>query len=326
MNLHAPWLVASSEESAAADSSSSTVTTTTTPATTSSSKQARTASASIVSVVIMALFLPQRAASFALAGGRSGLPAHILKRSTLLSESAAAASASASASDVASGSAVSTATTTTATAAAPLPGFFHMSSSLQQQPLPPSWSRTLPSTSLSGDSIAAAREKLEHDMKRNYTLNVGRAIETLRDEVPLMLSEAMDLSIFSEDVTLTDRPGHAIATGKKQYAAFFASLRLARRVTLSNPTVEIKALRYLDWRGEISVKFQITAAAPLGMEPLSFDAVSVYRLNEKGLIDEHRVDDITRMNLFERPSLFEGLPLRNLVFNGPAQSPMPMPF
>ena len=90
--------------------------------------------------------------------------------------------------------------------------------------------------------------------------------------------------------------------------------------------MEIKALRYLDWRGEISVKFQITAAAPLGMEPLSFDAVSVYRLNEKGLIDEHRVDDITRMNLFERPSLFEGLPLRNLVFNGPAQSPMPMPF
>jgi hypothetical protein len=192
--------------------------------------------------------------------------------------------------------------------------------------LPPSVTTQLGSYGLPDDTIAAAREKLEHDMKRNYTLNVGRAIETLRDEIPHMLTEAMDLSIFSEDVVLTDRPGHAIATGKRQYSAFLASLRMARRLTLSNPSVEIQALRYLDWRGEISVKFQITAAAPLGMEPISFDAISVYRLNEQGLIDEHRIDDVTRMNLFERPSLLEGLPLRNLVFNGQQPSPVPMPF
>ena len=253
----------------------------------------------------MASLLSQRAASFALVGGRRSAPA-FLKRAAVLEGSDMVLAAG-------RGSGGATAP--------------HRDVDLFGEGTGAVYARSQPLHIMTDDlTIAAAREKLEHDMKRNFTLNVGRAIETLRDEVPNMLSQPMDLSIFSEDVMLTDRPGHAIATGKNQYAAFFATLRMARRLTLSSPTVEIKALRYLDWRSEISVKFTITASAPLGMEPITFDAISVYKLNDQGLIYEHRIDDVTRMNLFDRPSLFENLPLGNLVWNGPQKAPVPMPF
>lgn len=165
-------------------------------------------------------------------------------------------------------------------------------------------------------------EALEQDLKRNFTCNVGKAIETLRDEVPLLLREAPTLDIYSEDVILSD-PNGQILRGKNAYSVFFASLRMARRLSLTQPVVEIKSLRYLDWKNEICVRFSVELEGPLGMDPIYLDAISVYRLNSQGLIAEHRIDDVTRLNLFQRPSLLTSLP-RSLVWGG-VRSPMPVP-
>jgi hypothetical protein len=126
---------------------------------------------------------------------------------------------------------------------------------------------------------------------------------------------------------LTD-PNGVLVRGRSSYSAFFAGLRMARRLTLAAPTVTVLSLRYVDWRSEVNVRFRVEAASPLGGAPLVFDALSVYKLNAEGLVHEHRIDDVTKNNLFAPgPSLFQNLP-RNLLWGGGLgqPAPMPMPF
>mmetsp|Transcript_29011 Transcript_29011/g.59316 ORF Transcript_29011/g.59316 Transcript_29011/m.59316 type:complete len:290 (+) Transcript_29011:80-949(+) len=164
-------------------------------------------------------------------------------------------------------------------------------------------------------------ENLEKKQKNNFTLAVGKAIDTLRDDVPTMMTEAPDLSIFSEDVVLTDANGNQIVKGLKSYGGFLEGLRWATRLTLSTPTIKVLSLRYLDWRSEISVRFTVEVESPLGLEPLIFDAVSAYKLDSKGLIYEHRIDDMMRNHLFDRPPLIQVPQLW-----GKLASPLPTPF
>jgi hypothetical protein len=170
-------------------------------------------------------------------------------------------------------------------------------------------------------------QKLETDRQRNYTLNVGRCIETLRDEIPTLLAEAPTMDIFSDDVVLSD-PNGALVRGQSGYAAFFAGLRMARRLSLVTPTVRILSLRHAETRSEITVRFQVETPSPLGGAPLVFDALSVYKLNAAGLISEHKIDDVTKNELFAPgPALFQNLPRHLLWGAGMGQRvPMPMPF
>lgn len=170
-------------------------------------------------------------------------------------------------------------------------------------------------------------EALETDAKREYNLNVGSAIEAIRHDLPHMFQQEPDLSIFTEDVTLSDRSG-SLLSGKKMYSTFYSTLRIARRLTSAKPIVNILSLRHMHWKDEICVRFSVTMDVALGLEPVQFDAISVYRLNGKGLIYEHRIDDVTRNNLLDRR--FENLLIfrpTNVLWGGHGQPiPMPMPY
>lgn len=193
-------------------------------------------------------------------------------------------------------------------------------------PLEQAWLASSTVDKVSADPYQTKVQKLETDRQRNYTLNVGRCIETLRDEIPTLLAEAPTMDIFSDDVVLSD-PNGALVRGQSGYAAFFAGLRMARRLSLVTPTVRILSLRHAE-RGEITVRFQVETPSPLGGAPLVFDALSVYKLNAAGLISEHKIDDVTKNELFAPgPALFQNLP-RNLLWGaGMGQRvPMPMPF
>ena len=181
-----------------------------------------------------------------------------------------------------------------------------------------------PPEELRRDPYHNAIDALEEDLQRNFTLNVGRAIETLRDDVPVMFRQEPDLSIFSDDVVLS-APSGVLSRGKNMYRTVYSSLRVARRLTFTQPLVQIHALRYLDWRSEISVRFSVTTEGPLGMDTVTFDAISVYKLNSQGLIQEHRIDDMTRNHLFDRANLVDLLVPRNIVW-GRERAPMPVPF
>lgn len=162
--------------------------------------------------------------------------------------------------------------------------------------------------------------QLEADIARNRTLNVGRAIETIRDEVPLLFEQAPTTSIFSNAVKLTDQDGtQLIPQGIRSYSYFLASLRMSKKWGLVKPYVEITSLRYLDWRSEISVRLTITT---FGMRK---DALFVYKLNDEGLINEHKIDPFT--GLFDPPNLpllnLAGLQAKGLIWGGHGGVPVP---
>ncbi len=160
--------------------------------------------------------------------------------------------------------------------------------------------------------------------QRERRMNVGRAIDVLREEVPLMLRAPPTLDIFAEDVVLRD-PSGVIVRGRAAYGTFFAGLRVARRLSFSQPTVEILSLRFVEYRSEILLRLTVEVEAPFpGLDPLRFDALSVYALDAQGLVREHRIDDVTRANLFDRPSLLHALP-RALSWHGGVLSPQLAP-
>ena len=169
--------------------------------------------------------------------------------------------------------------------------------------------------------------QLEEDLKRNYTLNVGKCIETLREEVPRMLEEAPTLDVFTEGVRLVDERGNVITSGRRAYGAFYAGLRMARRLSMTTPRVDVLSVRYVDWSGEIHVRFSVEADAPLGLDRTArYDAVSVYKLDSEGWIKEHKVDDTTRLNIFDRtPALFSN-PAAVLFGGSLNPQPVPLPF
>jgi len=148
---------------------------------------------------------------------------------------------------------------------------------------------------------------------------VGRTIETIRDEVPLLFEQPPTTSIFSNAIKLTDQDGtRLIPQGIRSYSYFLASLRMSKKWGLVKPYVEIASLRYLDWRSEISVRLTITM---LGMRK---DALFVYKLNDEGLVCEHKIDPFA--GLFDRrPPILNlaGLQAEGLICGGHGGVPVP---
>jgi hypothetical protein len=85
-------------------------------------------------------------------------------------------------------------------------------------------------------------DKNDSAAKNIFIVAVGKAVDTLREDVPTMMTDAPSLDIFSEDVVLTDSNGNHLVRGKKAYGAFFAGLRWGARLTLATPTVKVCVL------------------------------------------------------------------------------------
>lgn len=134
--------------------------------------------------------------------------------------------------------------------------------------------------------------------KRKFDLNIGKAIDTLRHDIPLLFKESPNLDIFAQDIKLFDPKG-IICTGKYKYSMILNSLRIAKHIPLlDEPTIEIKTLRYHKDSHEIHVKFMIIANTPI-VNTIQFEAVSRYCVNQQGLINEHHIDNVTRNRLFK---------------------------
>jgi hypothetical protein len=142
----------------------------------------------------------------------------------------------------------------------------------------------------------------EQELKRRYNMNVGRAIDTLRHDIPLLFKQAPRLDVFTTDIKLMDPKG-TICSGKYAYSILLNSLRIAKAL---DPVVQIKTLRYFEDSGEIQIKFSLIAEVlPMNavMENIHFEAVSRYVLNGEGFIHEHHIDNVTRNRLFRHSFL-----------------------
>eukprot|EP01023_Acetabularia_acetabulum_P052941 TRINITY_DN5895_c0_g1_i2.p1 TRINITY_DN5895_c0_g1~~TRINITY_DN5895_c0_g1_i2.p1 ORF type:complete len:211 (-),score=27.98 TRINITY_DN5895_c0_g1_i2:1874-2506(-) len=124
----------------------------------------------------------------------------------------------------------------------------------------------------------------------DFYVNLGYAIRTLRDEIPLLFEQDLTYDIYRDDIVYRD-PRNAFY-GKKNYQNLFWSLRFFGKIFFSQVTVEIRRMCQLE---EDVLKMQWTVRAvprlPWRTEQ-RLDGYSIYKLDDCGKIYEHQVDNV----------------------------------
>lgn len=138
----------------------------------------------------------------------------------------------------------------------------------------------LPSA-LSGDGRKAPSE---------FELNLGRAIDAIRSDVPEFADRELQWDIYTPDVQLADPTG-VQTRGLSGYKQFFGLIRMFRRVMIDDVDITFK-LRY-DWSGKKIVVTWYSAWTARGSRtPAHVDAVSYFHLDDAGKVFKHEVDRV----------------------------------
>lgn len=82
--------------------------------------------------------------------------------------------------------------------------------------------------------------------QRKFNLNVGRALEVLRRELPMVFAVSnLDFSIFAQSITINDGK-NSIGMTKPLYTAAVKSLRMASAISSMYPSMNVKKIDYIE--------------------------------------------------------------------------------
>ncbi|GMH38603.1 hypothetical protein BSKO_06487 [Bryopsis sp. KO-2023] len=152
----------------------------------------------------------------------------------------------------------------------------------------------------------------------DYYANVGKAVETLKEETPYMFEQELTYDIYRDDIIFKDRKNSF--QGLKFYKYMFLSLRCHGRVFFKRVFVEVRNI-WLPQEGEIRVRWTIHGIPRIPWEAEGiFDGVSTYKLDNDGKIYVHCIDNI----IFRDPPVVQLPVFFNLSLNPtPVQQPCP---
>ena len=134
-----------------------------------------------------------------------------------------------------------------------------------------------------------------------YDLNVGKLVDSLRHDYPMMLESEPDLSLFMNNVEFEGGPFGSSVQGLDRYKRALGSLRWANKV--ANVDAEI-GTRIVLSGGAVRVRWtacmrmrQSPAMAKLGLGGISepsavVDGISVYELDSRGHVRKHRLENV----------------------------------
>lgn len=164
-----------------------------------------------------------------------------------------------------------------------------------------------------------------------YHLNLGRLVDTLHGDHPLLFDRPPDLSLFVDTVELHGPSGQRLR-GLSQYAAVFDLLRFVRRVAMHDATLthrittEDRSVR-MRWSAKLYMMDPTFGLTSLVGEPVvvHVDGVSAYDLDGRGRVHVHRLENVVLSggdrDLLDMPNL-------ELMWRLPALVPpvaMPVP-
>jgi len=136
------------------------------------------------------------------------------------------------------------------------------------------------------------------DERKNFQVNLGKAMDTLRKDMPYILKEAPDYSIYHEDITVVDPSGVQL-NGIENYKSSIKFLQQFVNFWFQTERNGIQYRQVYDFaRSSIRVSWHavLVPKMPLG-RPLHVDGISMYRLEtETGKIIEHRLENLSINN------------------------------
>ena len=126
-----------------------------------------------------------------------------------------------------------------------------------------------------------------------YQLNLGKAINALRRDYPLILTDEPDFSIFDQDVRLLDPSGVRLH-GLGQYENLFKILRFLRTTAMTKDEVTYRLVVSDDiirvrWTAKLMMRGMTAGVSPALVQ---VDGISAYELNSKGRVAAHRLENI----------------------------------
>jgi len=131
------------------------------------------------------------------------------------------------------------------------------------------------------------------DERADFQMNLGRAMDVLRKDYPLMLFQQPDFSIFHDDISVLDPSGVQL-TGLKNYKASFAFLQTLTKLFYSQGRSRIQIRMVYDFcRSSIRISWNVVLEPKMMGRPLYLDGISMYRLDPvSGKIIEHKIENL----------------------------------
>ncbi|KAF8390864.1 hypothetical protein HHK36_023163 [Tetracentron sinense] len=129
------------------------------------------------------------------------------------------------------------------------------------------------------------------DNNRNdFYLNLGLAVRTLREDLPLLFSKDLNYDIYRDDITFVD-PLNTF-TGIENYKLIFWGLRFHGRILFREISLEV----FRVWQPSenvILIRWNLIGVPRVPWEAKGeFQGTSRYKLDRNGKIYEHKVDNL----------------------------------
>lgn len=159
-------------------------------------------------------------------------------------------------------------------------------------------------TSSSSSSSSSCLPPVLQDMvdeRREFELNLGRALDTLRKDYPTMLHKTPDFSIYHDEITVLDPSGVQL-TGLKNYKNSFGFLQTIVRFFYNTAESCVQSRMVYDFaRQSIRISWNVVLVPKVvgnRRNALYVDGISIYKMDSKsGKIVEHKVEKLLVNNI-----------------------------
>lgn len=142
----------------------------------------------------------------------------------------------------------------------------------------------------SATSSSSTKISKEEEQKRDYYLNTGYAIRTLREEFPTLFYQELSFDIYRDDIVFKDPLNTFV--GIENYKSIFWALRFHGRMFFRSLWIDIVSV-WQPVENLIMVRWTVHGIPRVPWESCGrFDGTSEYKLDKDGKIYEHRVHNI----------------------------------
>ncbi|XP_045799683.1 uncharacterized protein LOC123893898 [Trifolium pratense] len=152
--------------------------------------------------------------------------------------------------------------------------------------------------------------------KDEFYVNLGLAVRTLREDMPMIFIKDLNYDIYRDDITFLD-PLNTF-TGIEKYKLIFWALRFHGKLLFHEVSLDV----YRVWqpsKNVILIRWNLKGVPRVPWEAKGeFQGTSKYKLDKNGKIYEHKVDNLA----FNFPKNIKPISVLDLVTSCPA-SPNP---
>lgn len=125
-----------------------------------------------------------------------------------------------------------------------------------------------------------------------YNLNLGKALDTLRRELPMVFyTSNLDFSIFASHITVVDGYQNKMSIAKSIYSAAIKSMRVASAISSIYPSLNVKKIEYIDEFRTIQCLVDVVLPDSVRIDGQAvWEGMFFFGVDKHGFIDTHIFD------------------------------------